>query len=639
MQIVAIRLKNFQSFGPEPTELKLENLTFVLGPNGSGKTAVLEALSRMFSPVLAQRRIRLEDFHVTDDESSISNLVPEELWIEADIEFPEASSEEFHPSVPPSFMHMALDKPDGNPQVRIRLTAIREPDDYVEEKIEYITQVEVDGSPAKRSDMTRQDRALIEVHYLPARRDPADHVSYATTSMLGRMLRSADWAQEKQSLTDLSEEITTSMRGNKAVTGIGVQLKDMWDGVHNGSFFTDPAIEFGRGEIESVLKQITLTFSPTHSGGKLGFERLSDGQKSLLYISLVLAWQSIARRVLSGEETGFDIDKLRPPVHTVIALEEPENSLSPHYLGRIAKQLRSASKQGDMQSIVATHAPGFLRRVPPEAIRFLRLDENRTTTVSGITLPDKQDEAAKYVREAVEAFPELYFARLVILGEGDSEQIVLPRVLSAAGITEEDTSALVVPLGGRHVNHFWRLLESLDIPYLTLLDLDAARHGGGWGRIKYVVDQINKFNPGTVKQEYVDKIPKWDSDKPFPELRPKTGAIRKLENLGVFFSHPVDLDLMLLDAYPTAYNVSPSAPTEALFEAVLGPGRKNVEKLNVEVTALFAEYHKQFNLGSKPANHLNAFAALDDQAIMEDLPAPLARLAESVKKKLDALAE
>ena len=32
------------------------------------------------------------------------------------------------------------------------------------------------------------------------------------------------------------------------------------------------------------------------------------------------------------------------------------------------------------------------------------------------------------------AYPELYFARLVIFGEGDSEQIVLPRVLAAAGI-------------------------------------------------------------------------------------------------------------------------------------------------------------------------------------------------------------
>jgi hypothetical protein len=57
--------------------------------------------------------------------------------------------------------------------------------------------------------------------------------------------------------------------------------------------------------------------------------------------------------------------------------------------------------------------------------------------------------------------PELYFSRLVVLGEGDSEQVVLPRVLAASGIAEDDASVSVVPLGGRHVNHFWRSLNEL----------------------------------------------------------------------------------------------------------------------------------------------------------------------------------
>jgi hypothetical protein len=46
--------------------------------------------------------------------------------------------------------------------------------------------------------------------------------------------------------------------------------------------------------------------------------------------------------------------------------------------------------------------------------------------VKAIPLPsDETDEAFKYVREAVRGFPELYFARLVILAEGPSEEIVL----------------------------------------------------------------------------------------------------------------------------------------------------------------------------------------------------------------------
>ena len=69
MRITTLRLSNFQSFGPESTTIVLDDLTYVLGPNGSGKTAVLEALSRLFSPLPAQQKIQLEDFHVRVDGS------------------------------------------------------------------------------------------------------------------------------------------------------------------------------------------------------------------------------------------------------------------------------------------------------------------------------------------------------------------------------------------------------------------------------------------------------------------------------------------------------------------------------------------------------------------------------------------
>lgn len=51
------------------------------------------------------------------------------------------------------------------------------------------------------------------------------------------------------------------------------------------------------------------------------------------------------------------------PVFTVVALEEPENSLSPHYLGRIVSALNGMTGQGDAQALIATHAPSMLRRV------------------------------------------------------------------------------------------------------------------------------------------------------------------------------------------------------------------------------------------------------------------------------------
>ncbi len=131
-------------------------------------------------------------------------------------------------------------------------------------------------------------------------------------------------------------------------------------------------------------------------------------------------------------------------------------------------------------------------------------------------MPDDGNDAAKYVREAVRAYPELYFARLVILGEGDSEQIVLPRTLAAAGMADDDVAVSVVPLGGRHVHHFWRLLERLEIPYLTLLDLDSGRYHGGWGRIRYAANQLNLHTAAAVPQDKIDDLHPWDADRAFP---------------------------------------------------------------------------------------------------------------------------
>ncbi|NDR54428.1 TOPRIM nucleotidyl transferase/hydrolase domain-containing protein [Actinomyces sp. 565] len=637
MRIRTLRLKNFQSFGPDPTEIELNQLTFVLGPNGAGKTAVLVALARLFSPLPALRRVQPEDFHVPATVNP--DLVDNELWIEVDIEFAEAADEgETHPSIPAFFTHMAMEAPAEPPRVRVRLTAILDADGYIDEKIEYITQVDANGEPMQRSGMSRHDRAFIEVHYLPARRDPVDHIAYTTASLLGRMLRAADWTHERSELARLTKEISTMMASNDAVMDIGAEIQKTWAVLHKGVFFKDPAIAFGRGEIEGVLRQLTVIFAPGPAGDVVSFERLSDGQKSLLYISLVLAWQGIARKVLSGEEVAFDPDRLRPPVHIVIALEEPENSLAPHYLGRIVRQLREASDKEDVQGVVATHAPALLHRAEPEDIRFLRLAEDRTTTVRTITMPSDTDEAAKYVREAVLAYPELYFARLVVLGEGDSEQIVLPRVLAAAGIAEDDVSVCVVPLGGRHVNHFWRLLEHLDIPYITLLDLDCGRHRGGWGRVSYAAKQLNKFRPGTFKDESVAKIPAWDDDCDFPRFGEHSG-LRALERRGVFFSYPLDLDLMLLEAYPDAYDVKAATPNESTKEAVLGKARANVDRLDDVYLQLFDEYQRQFKQGSKPASHIAAMSKLTDEELVEDLPEPLMRLVDALQKRLESIPE
>jgi predicted ATP-dependent endonuclease of OLD family len=340
--------------------------------------------------------------------------------------------------------------------------------------------------------------------------------------------------------------------------------------------------------------------------------------------------------VLAGEDETFYSDKLRPPIFTLIAVEEPENSLSPHYLGRIVSALNSMVQHPDAQALIATHAPSMLRRVAPEHIRYLRLTEERKSRVTTIQLPRKTDEEHKFVREAVQAFPEIYFSRLVVLGEGDSEEIILPRLLQVKGAPVDEFAVTIAPLGGRHVNHFWRLLSALQIPYLTLLDLDMARYAAGWGRIKYVNDQLEKFRPEQMLPKS-HSIPEWDSEEYI--IRSYGHYLDALEERDVYFSYPMDLDFAMLLAFPEAYGVEKEEPDKSTVKAVLGKNHHDASQYNDEEQKLFSTYHQRFKLGSKPAAHIEALAQLTDERLLAEMPASLDRLANAVIAKLAELPE
>src|SRR3546814_20092251 len=118
-----------------------------------------------------------------------------------------------------------------------------------------------------------------------------------------------------------------------------------------------------RSDLDGLLRHLTIDFKPAHSGDSASFDQLSDGQQSLLYISLVLAVQSLGRKAMVGELPSFDLLRLRPPVFVMIAVEEPENSLSPHHLARVLAQLTSFSEAEDAQVALAPHPRSAARRV------------------------------------------------------------------------------------------------------------------------------------------------------------------------------------------------------------------------------------------------------------------------------------
>jgi putative ATP-dependent endonuclease of the OLD family len=287
MKLQSIRLSGFQSFGPEPTELTLNDITYLIGPNGSGKTAALQALCRLFALDPLLRRIQRSDFHVPYDEDNVPD--ERQLWIEADFVFPELEEDGENATVAPHFSHMRLDTADGLPRVRYRLSATMDMDGDIEETLVYVLDLNGDDSPLTTAQVPRAERNHVQVHYLPARRDPAEHIAYGANALLGQMLRAVNWENEREEVKGFTDQISESLAANPSVAALSESLKTTWGTLHKGSFFADPHITFVASEIEALLRHLSVSFSPGHDEELVDFSRLSDGQKSTLYLSLVLS--------------------------------------------------------------------------------------------------------------------------------------------------------------------------------------------------------------------------------------------------------------------------------------------------------------------------------------------------------------
>ena len=639
MHIQSFKIAGFRSFGPTPTTIELSSaLTGVVGPNASGKTALLQALCKMFGVTRSQRTIHRSDFHLPvdvapDDRSTRS------LFVDVIVALPElAAGSATAYTVAPTFGHMQIAAPGAAPCCRLRLEAQWEddgtPEGEVTQDLYWANTLDDPLPDAAKHAVAPLDRGLIQVYYTPASRDAEAQIKSTTGALAARLLQAIDWSDDTRDAIDsATSDLATAFSGEPAITAMSDALSQRWRELHDDQTDTDPSLALISQRFEEVIRRVRVLFQKGPAKIERELDALSDGQKSLFYFALAAAVFDLERDAVAKKIAGFDAEILRVPALSIFAIEEPENHLSPYYLARIVKQVRSIVGGDNAQALITSHAPSVLSRIEPQDVRYCRCDDTtRETSVKHVPLPEGDEEAVKFVRGAMLAFPELYFARFVLLVEGDSERIVLPRLAQAEGLLLDPSFVAVVPLGGRHVQHFWRLLHALDIPFATLLDLDLGRHGGGYGRITTTIRQLLEhgvpraevltLSDKTVMDEEAFKaMPGWTA---YEHLSSWTNYLRQS---GVYFSEPLDLDMAMLKAYPAAYAAivppggGPGKP-ETAAAVVLGEGGPGLDayKAYPGYDGLLAAYRYHFLTRSKPATHLRAFAHMDDVAIKAGMP-------------------
>jgi putative ATP-dependent endonuclease of the OLD family len=179
---------------------------------------------------------------------------------------------------------------------------------------------------------------------------------------------------------------------------------------------------------------------------------------------------------------------------------------------------------------------------------------------------------------------------------------------------------------------------------VTLLDLDLGRFQGGWGRIRYAAIQLRAFPTAEAEVTVTDlkDMPAWNgSDKVLTSVEGKKW-LKRLEENGIYFSAPLDLDFAMLMRFPEAHGVEEDKigpPDEATISAVLGKEHHGEDQYSDERKKLFKTYHSLFKLGSKPVKHLKALANLDEATLKVNTPQRIARLIADVRQKLSHIPE
>ncbi|MCP1541286.1 ATP-dependent nuclease [Methylorubrum extorquens] len=654
MKIEQLTISNFRCFGPDPVSIEFGPcVTAFVGNNGSGKTAVLAALGRLFGVSPSQRSVRKGDFHVAKDRDGVERDA--KLVIDCVLGFPDAGEEGLDAGVPEVFGHMAVAGPGEPMKLRIRLEATWSDDltseGVVEEDIRWVPAIAEDYVWETCQRIAPLERGLIQLIYVPASRNAADPV---TSLLKGRLWRAARWSEE---MTGSASEAGTALQAlfdrEAPSRFIAERLERRWDEVHRGDTTARPVLRLVENQLEDLVRQAEFVFLPDETGHARHLHELSDGQRSLFHIALTAATLEIERDAFAAPagDGPFERDRLRRTYLTLLAIEEPENSLSPFFLARIMSQARDIGGMVGAQVIVSSHSPSILGRVDPEEVRYARMaPETRTSSIRSLSLPSDDVDAAKFVRLAVKAYPELYFARFVILAEGESEAIVLPRIARAMGVEFDRSFVPIVPLGGRFVKHFWKLLNDLDIPHATLLDLDLGRQHGGAKAIEYIVGELegvdrNLADSFLIEIGLVDPAAVAAIDEAgLVAEGSRHDWLQALSELDVFFSWPVDLDFAMLMAFPDAYmrverprrgpRRSPEAVSTKRNVTLKTDGKPALYEGQARFDAAFVWYPYLFLGESKPVAHLYALGSMEDAAVAAAAPPELRRLVEHVRGHL-----
>lgn len=478
MHIAHLRIENFRLFGEGDDAFVLDlnpGLTALVGENDSGKTAVIDALRL----VLGTRD--QEAFRISDDDFHQPASGPRRTEIRIQCKFAGLTS-----SDQAAFAEYLTFEVVGTKTVAalfVNWKAVANARAGVQRRY---TSVELrSGKAADGPNIEQAARLLLCATYLRPLRDAERAMSAGRGSRLSQILQhtkelkdGSDFDKAKGPPADLSE---------LSILGIGDfanKLLGEHPGLRNAKArlnvdyldnlsFAGKALagqilvsegddEFRRRQLLEKLELILLDPGSTNTPPNRGL-----GSNNLLFMACELL-------LLASEQDGFPL----------LIIEEPEAHLHPQRQLRLVQFLQSQVNKPrpdgqTIQVLLSTHSTSLASVIKLENLVLIQ-GRRAHSLALGKTMLDPGDYAfLERFLDVTKA--NLFFARGVLIVEGDAENILLPTLARLIGRDLTENGVSIVNVGSVGLRRYARIFQrkdlstdsEIEVPIACITDLDV----------------------------------------------------------------------------------------------------------------------------------------------------------------------
>ena len=460
MRIAAVHIENFRCF--QVLSLRVgDQLNVLVGANNSGKSAFLRALDRVLG--------RAQQFEIDDFFQATPNIDVQALpTIRIDVEVRPAPAAAFTPAFQADFVDDIDFDDAGAPYLRMRTQVAF---NAVEGRpiVEHFS-VKSDGSVQAFSQRKRfLLRGYIPFYLLDAFRDIVRELR-ERRGLWGRLLDSI--VLQADTVTGVRAALqainTSILDTTPRLADLRTHFSRLGEVIATSGAPNAVTINPLSMEASEFLRNLEVQLWTVDSPRSFGFSRHGEGTRSLAHLMLFRAFIEI----LAREEN--DNVEAEP----VLGIEEPEAHLHPHARRAIAKMITSFSQQ----TFITTHSAAVVRRGAPDNIRlFKRVGQGCVVAQLPSNHPTNLAQPYFGARELVilnrilrSGGAEAFFARAVVLFEGDSEARAFPVFAAAIGIDVDLLKISLVAVDGKAFVPMIRLVnqQAFGLPWVVVADGD-----------------------------------------------------------------------------------------------------------------------------------------------------------------------